>query len=71
MTIKFEDFDPDNILTDEKPYENITKVQLILSLYKLYSKQQMDLLEFMMKQDIQYYLEVKSMIPFTIGLDIL
>ena len=26
MTIKFEDFDPDNILTDEKPYENITKV---------------------------------------------
>ena len=31
----------------------------------------MDLLEFMMKLDIYYYLEVKNMIRLTTGLDIL
>ena len=30
-----------------------------------------DLLEFMMELDISYYLQMKNMIPFTIGLDIL
>ena len=30
-----------------------------------------DLLEFMMELDILYYLQMKNMIPFTIGLDIL
>ena len=35
------------------------------------SIKQMSLLEFMMELDIQYYLEVKNMISFLAGLDIL
>ena len=31
----------------------------------------MDLLEFMMELNIQYYLKVKNMIPYITGLDIL
>ena len=31
----------------------------------------MDLLEFIMELDISYYLEVKNMKPFKVGLDIL
>ena len=31
----------------------------------------MNLLEFMIEQDIQYYLEMKNMISFATGLDIL
>ena len=73
--IMLEDFDLDNILIDKKSYENIfyfiTFCKLIISLYVLDSIKQMDLLEFVMELDIQYYLEVKKMIPFMTGLDIL
>ena len=31
----------------------------------------MDLLEFMTKLDIEYYLEVKNMIPYSTGLDLI
>ena len=64
--IKFEDFDLDNILIDEKSYEHILVYNIsyktlfgtelcVLDLIKY-----MDLLEFMMELDIQYNLELKK-----------
>ena len=38
---------------------------MIISLYVLDLIKQMDLSKFMMELDIQYYSEVKNMIPFT------
>ena len=74
--IKIEDFDIHNILLiNEKSYKNILDYNIsykslidsiILELIK-----QMDLPEFMMELDIQFYWEVKSMIPFSTGLDTL
>ena len=64
--IEIEDFDLDNISVDEKPYKNVLvynisyiEVWFILSLYVLVLIKWMDLLEFMMVLDIQYYLGVK------------
>ena len=48
-----------------------TNVSLIPNVCILDLIIQIDLLDFMMKLDIKYYLEVKNMIPFTTGLDIL
>ena len=58
-----------NVLIDEKSYQNILVYniwQKRLTDYKpvLDSIKQMDLLVFMMEQDIQCYLVVKNMIPF-------
>ena len=39
--------------------------------YILGSIKQIDLLEFMIELDTWYYLALKNMMPFTIGLDIL
>ena len=69
--IKIEDFHLDNILVDENRMQILQfitfrkKVQLILSLCILGLIKQMNLLEFLTKLDIQFYLEVKNMIPFT------
>ena len=48
-----------------------TNVSLIPNVCILDSIIQIDLLEFMMELDINYFLEVKNMIPSTTGLDIL
>ena len=48
-----------------------TNVSLIPNVSILDSIIQIDLLEFMMELDINYFLEVKNMIPSTTGLDIL
>ena len=79
LTIKIEDFDLDNVLIDEKSYENSLVYQIsykhlvvakalhcILGLIK-----QMDLLQFMMELDIQHCLKVKNMLLFTTVLNIL
>ena len=46
-------------------------MQLLLNLCILGTTSQMDLLQFMMKVDIKYYLQLKNMILFTTGLYIL
>ena len=56
--IKIEDFDLDNIIIDEKSYENIENIENFIQ-------------KFMMELNIQYYLEVKNKISFATGLDIL
>ena len=65
--IKTEDFDFDNILIEEKLYENI----LVYNILCKTLLKQIDLLEFMREQDIYYYLVLKNIMSFTIGLDIL
>ena len=78
--IKFEDFDFDNILINEKVYKNILiynilhraligpkpqhirfdKINAFIRVYNV------TLWNF---NDMQYYLALKNMMPFTIGLD--
>ena len=75
--IKIEDFDLDNVLIDEKSYENILIYNI---LYKslIDSKplrigfEKID--GFIRVYDgsrYSYYMEVKNMIPFTTGLDVI
>ena len=71
--IRIKYFDLDNILIDEKLYENILFYSIS---YKSLidsnpSIKPMDLLEIMMELDIPYFFEVKNMISFTTGLHIL
>ena len=74
--IKIEDFYFDNILLD-KNHKNVlfmtfhTKLSFVRNQYVLCPIKQMDLLEFLMELDVQYYLEMKNMITFITGLDIL
>ena len=66
---KIDEFNLDNILIDEKLYENILfysisyKNLIAKPLHVRFDK--INGLEFMMDLDIQYYLEVKNMLPFT------
>ena len=79
-TIKFEDFDFDNILINEKVYKNILiynilyraligpkpqhiRFDKINGFIRVYN---VTLWNF---NDMQYYLALKNMMPFTIGLD--
>ena len=75
--IKIEDFDPDNILIDEKSYEeilacNVSYKSLIAAkpLRIRFDEIDIYILEVMVELDIQFYLEVKNMILFTRRLDI-
>ena len=74
--IKIEDLNLDDVSIDEKLYKNIliyniSHKNLIANPLRIIFHKQTDLLDFMMKLDISYYLEVKNMIPFTASLDIL
>ena len=68
--------DPDNILKDEKSYENVLvytisyKTLMGAKPMRIRFNKMDDVLEFMLELDIQYYLEVKTTIPFTTGLDL-
>ena len=65
------------MLINEKSFENILvyeisyKTLLVQNHCVLGSTKQIDLLEFMMELDIQYYSDLEDIIPFSIGLDIL
>ena len=68
--IKFEDFDFDDFLLDEKSYENILIYNIwsktLIGAKPLCSIKQMGLLEIMMKVNIQCFLAWKNVIPFMI-----
>ena len=73
---KFESFDLDNTLIDETSFENISVYYIsyktsIATKPVCYSIKKMDLLEFIISLDIQYYLEAKKIFLFTTGQDIL
>ena len=63
--IKIEDLDLNDILIDD------ANARLLLILCVLDSIKQMDLSEFIMELDIQYYLELKNTIAVIAGLDAL
>ena len=74
---KVEGFDLDSILIDEKSFENILVYNI---LYKSLIDSKILHIRFdkidgiiraIMELDIQYYLEMDNIIPFTTGLDIL
>ena len=75
--IKIEDFKLDYISINEKSYENVLVYSI--SFKKLIAKPlrikfdtiETDLLEFTLKLDMQYYLEMKNMIQFKTEFDIL
>ena len=69
--IKTQDVDLDNILIYEKSYEIFQFLIFHIKLYVLDSIKQVDILEFIIELEIQYYLEMGYMIPFTTVLDIL
>ena len=68
VIIKIKDFNHDNILRNKKSYKNIlflrfhAKLWLMLNLWGPRSIKKMDLLEFIMELDIQYYLKMKNII---------
>ena len=74
-TIKIKDFDINNFLIDQKPYRstlvyNISWKSLIdLNILCIRFDKQIDLLEFIIELDIEYYLDMENMITFTSGLD--
>ena len=74
-TIKIKDFDINNFLIDQKPYRstlvyNISQKSLIdLNILCIRFDKQIDLLEFIIELDIEYYLDMENMITFTSGLD--
>ena len=74
-TIKIKDFDINNFLIDQKPYRstlvyNISWKSLIdLNILCIRFDKQIDLLEFIIKLDIEYYLDMENMITFPSGLD--
>ena len=76
MTIKFEDFDFNKVLIDEKSCRTIWFrtfcTELLIGAKPLHIRfdKMVDLLEFIMELNIMYYLVLKNM-PFTIGLDTL
>ena len=78
--IKFEDFDFDNILINEKVYKNILIYNILyraligpkpqhISFDKINGFIRVYNVTLWNFNDMQYYLALKNMMPFTIGLD--
>ena len=67
---------PDNILKDEKSHENLLvynisyKTLMGAKPMRIRFNKMDDVIEFMLELDIWYYLEVKTTIHFTTGLDL-
>ena len=70
--LEIENVNLGNISIDEKLYENISQKTLIGAKPLRIRFDKLDeFIRALIKLDIQYYLEVKNMIPFIIGLRIL